>query len=210
MRRLPHSADAQGALVGLLVGVLVLVPGGVVLLSRPSSYTAAASIVVLPDPSLPRDQAASYYDTLSQGQIVGTFAEVLRASVGSSGPSDAPPITVLVVPDTSVVRLVATGASASGAEAAADQALTASAAPLAQLSAPYRASVVSAAAGHAQREGRPLILLVGVLLIVALGAGLLARRAARELDRLRGRPAPRPKEPAGAPHATGAMQDIGR
>lgn len=175
--------------LGVIVGLLIATVGAAVLLASPPSYSAAATLVVLPSTSLTGDEVASYYDTLSQGQVVGTFAEVLRARV-VEGPIDDPEVTVLVVPDTSVIRLVATGETARQAEGAAEQALAAAADPLDGLAAPYRVSVVSGAEGRAKREGRPVPLLVGVVTMAAVGAGLLAHRGERELDRLRTRDAP--------------------
>ena len=71
------------ALTGLAVALLVLVGGWLLYVDRPAEYEASSTLVVLPNE--PQAEAASYYDILSQGQIVTPFAGILdlQATQGS-------------------------------------------------------------------------------------------------------------------------------
>ncbi|SNX96675.1 hypothetical protein SAMN06893097_1057 [Geodermatophilus sabuli] len=196
--------------------VLVLV-GGVVLWSQtPVEYQARATLVVLPQGGAA--EAASYYDTLSRGQIATTFAEILSlradpaAAAGGDG-SDAE-VTVEVVPDTSLIELSATAGAPGAAEAAADAALGQAQPYFDQLGAPYAVSVVEPAAGTAERAGLVLEVFAAVVAAVALIAGLASYLAVRALQhsRRQSRPlaASRPAEPGPAARETAARETAAR
>ena len=172
-------------LTALAVLLLVLVGGGVFWgLERPQ-YRATATLVVLPAADVP--QAASYYDTLSQGQITKTFAQVLGLAAtpapGSAGSGAT--VTVDVVTGTSLIQVTATAPAARQAESAADAALGQARPQFDQLGAPYRVSVVRAAGGTAQRAGLTLAVLAGVVVAVALIAAVASYFAVRALQQSR-------------------------
>lgn len=172
--------------------------GGAFWLQRPVEYQAATTLVVLPQSSA--SEAASYYDTLSRGQITTTLAEILSIkAVPDDGSAE---IAVEVVPDTSLIEVSATAADADAAEEAADQALGQAEPYFNQLGAPYQVSVVDTAEGSATEIGLAAGLLAAVIAAVSLIAGLATYMAVRSLQVARQQTrvieSPAPVEAAGA------------
>ena len=188
MRRRRYLLPAVAALV---VAALVAIGGAVLWQVRPMESRAVSTLVVLP--SSEGAEVASYYDTLSSGQIASTFAEILalRGTAGSSAGTD---LEVRVVPGTSLIRLTATAADAETAEAAADRALARSRPFFDELSAPYSVFEVRSAAGTAENAGLAPGLLTGVVAAVAVIAGLATYLAVHALQS--GGMAVRPRDPA--------------
>jgi hypothetical protein len=180
-------------LTGLAVALLVLVGGWLLYVDRPAEYEASSTLVVLPNEQLA--EAASYYDTLSQGQIVTTFAGILdlqATQVGAAGDEQIREVTVEVVPDTSLIQISGTATDAASAEAATDAVLAQSRAYFDQLTVPYQVNVVQGAAGTAQPAGLASGLLAGVVVAVALIAGIATYLAIRAVL-----PARQPLRPVG-------------
>lgn len=173
-RRLP-------VLAGLLIAVLVGLAGSALWFIRPSQYEASTALVVLP--SGQNDESASFYDTLSRGQVVETFAEILGLQGGQQPELRAAGVTVVVevVPDTSLIEVRATAADAVTAERFADSVLVESRPYFSQLSSPYSVSVVRDATDTAQQVGLPLGPLVAVVAVVAVLTGVAAALATRAL-----------------------------
>jgi len=182
-------------LTGLVVALLVLAGGLLFYADRPAEYEASSTLVVLPNDELA--EAASYYDTLSQGQIVTTFAEILdlQATSAADGAS-VTSVTVDVVPDTSLIRITATAADTQSAETATDAVLAQSQGYFDQLTAPYQISVVQGAAGTAEQTGLAPGLLSGAVAAVALIAGLATYLAIRALLPARQLVRPTAEEPS--------------
>ena len=115
---------------GAVVAALILIAGAVVGLVQKSVFTAESVIVVLPSADLDASDSAAYYETLSRGQIVATFAEVannLRFEqqaeeklLLTDEQRKSVTTTVSVVPDTSVILVRASAEDASLAEQIAD------------------------------------------------------------------------------------------
>jgi hypothetical protein len=101
------------ALLVILAGLLVM-PGG------ESSVTTRTSAVLLPSASIDPADQANYYELLSQGTITGSAAELLRQPRLLTSAAEATPgavaeelrTSVVVVPDTAVLRLEVVGPSA--------------------------------------------------------------------------------------------------
>lgn len=169
------------AVTGLLVALLVLVGGALFWQSQPQQSQAESTLVVLPDAA--SAEAASYYDTLSTGQIATTFAEILaiRGGVTDTGAE----IDVEVVPGTSLINVMATADDAATAEAEADAALERARPYFDQLAGPYDVSVVSSAAGTAESTGLAFPVVAGVIVAVALVAALAAYLATSGLQQAR-------------------------
>lgn len=162
------------------MALLVLVGGWLLYVDRPAEYEASTTLVVLPNDQLA--EAASYYDTLSQGQIVTTFAGILdlqATQVGAAGDEQIREVTVEVVPDTSLIQITGTATDAASAEAATDAVLAQSRVYFDQLTFPYQVNVVQGAAGTAQPTGLAPGLLAGVVAAVALIAGIATYLAIR-------------------------------
>lgn len=179
------------ALTGLVVALLVLVGGWLLYVDRPAEYEASSTLVVLPSDQLA--EAASYYDTLSQGQIVTTFAGILDLQAAQAGAGDehVREVAVDVVPDTSLIQITGTATDAASAEAATDAVLERSRAYFDQLPFPYQVNVVQGAVGTAEPVGLAPGLLAGVVAVVALIAGTAAYLAVRAVL-----PARQPLRPA--------------
>ena len=169
-------------LSGVLVGLLVLAGGGLFWQLWPAEQRATSTLVVLPDAA--GSEVASYYDTLSSGQIATTFAQIVGLRAGDGAPSGVA-VDVDVVPETSLIKVTATAADAATAEAEADAALERARPYFDQLSAPYDLTTVQSAAGTAEPTGLTPGLLAGVVAGLALIAGLASYLAVRGLQQAR-------------------------
>ena len=168
---------------GLVTALLVLLAGGWYVLERPTRWSATSSFVVFPASGDPGSEA-SYYETLSRGQIVSTIAQIVgqQESAGDD-------VVVLVVPETSVITLTATTDSAAASERRAAAQLTSALAAVRTLGLPFDARIVSTGAGTASTAEASTTTLVGVIVFVAVVLGLLVREALAALARRRGRAA---------------------
>ena len=178
-------------LAGVIAALLVVVAGaGLALTSKPK-YTAESVLVVLPSAALDTSDSAAYYETLSRGQIVATFAEVadnLRfqdqaaQNLGLTAEQQAGLSTaVTVVPDTSVILVRTTAGTAAVAEQVADATTTLATAYLAGLSEPYRTDLVHGAAGTATAAGTSPVVLLALAVVVALIVGVGVQQAVYHL-----------------------------
>lgn len=177
VHRLEVVLAAAAALVVLLAGVVF------VLLS-PAQYQATSTLVVLPSSTA---QTPDYYDTLSQGQVTLTFAQVLQlgAAQAAREAGNGAHASVVAVPDTALITASATAADAATAEKAADAVLDRSQQYVAQLHSPYELAVVRRASGTAVRTGVSRSELAVVLPLVALVCGFAVQQAVRALRRPR-------------------------
>lgn len=191
-----HGAFARrevriSVLAGAVAALLVVVAGaGLALMSQPK-WTAESVLVVLPSADLNTSDSAAYYETLSRGQIVATFAEVAdnlrfqdqaeqnlqltdaqRAGVST---------TVTVVPDTSVILVRTTAGTAAVAEQVADATTTLATAYLAGLSEPYRTDLVHGADGTATSSGTSPTTLLALAVVVGLIVGVGIQQAVYHL-----------------------------
>lgn len=169
------------AVTGLLVAVLVLVGGALFWQSQPQQSRAESTLVVLPDAG--SAEAASYYDTLSTGQIATTFAEILAIRGGAT--DTGAEIEVEVLPGTSLIQVTAIAGDDATAEAEADAALERARPYFDQLAAPYDVFVVSPAAGTSEPTGLALPVVAGVVVAVAVIAALAAYLAVSSLQQAR-------------------------
>lgn len=175
--------------VGAAAALLVLVVGLVVAGQRPAQWTAESTLVVLPSTTLSPADQSSYYETLSRGQIVATFAEVAgnrqfqqsteRALGLTEAQREDSDVSISVVPSTAVVLVRATSTSARLAEQLADGAGAGASTYFSGLVQPFTTQQVDAAAGTAYRSGGSNLTLFGVVALLSVGAGLLVRQAIR-------------------------------
>lgn len=178
-------------LAGGLVALLIFIAGAVLALGQKTTYTAEAVVVVLPGAELDDSAAASYYDTLSRGQIVGTFAEVASAQRFeqqaeerlslTDGERATATTTVSVVPATSVLSVRASAEDAELAERLADETMASTTEYLGSLSEAYRLEVVSTAQDSAFSSSTSPTLIFGLSVAVAPIAGLAVQQAVYHL-----------------------------
>jgi hypothetical protein len=182
-------------LAGAVLAVLVLVAGAVLASTQHKTWTAEAALVVLPDKSLDPATSAAFYETLSRGQLVGTFAEVAndagfkaRAVSGlglTATQQEGLQTVVSVVPDTSVILVRTTADDAATSERVAEATATAATTALNGLSDAYRTQVVRDAAGSAFASGLSPALVLVLAAVVALVLGVAVQQAGYQLLRAR-------------------------
>jgi capsular polysaccharide biosynthesis protein len=184
----------------VVVGLVIFGVGLVLILGQPHDWTAKSTAVVLPKADVPEDSAPSYYDTLSQGQIVETYAEVLRLQrfknesvqalkLGVAGESAQ--VTVSVVPNTALLSVTASGPDAQTAEKLADTVLERARTYVNGLSgagrAPYTIQRVSSAAGTGTQPPSNSVTLLAALFVVSLVIAFATYQGVSQLLLLRQR-----------------------
>lgn len=177
----------QSIVIGAVVALLVLVAGLVLAGVSKAQWTAESVSVVLPDPKLDAADQAAYYETLSRGQIVATFAEVasnarfqLQAeqNLGLDAAQQAEVTsTVTVAPSTSVVLIQVVSSDRLIAEKVAGEMTAVSQTYLQGLSQPYRLDVVNPGTDTAYRSSTSPAVLVVAALVVALVGGVAIQQA---------------------------------
>jgi capsular polysaccharide biosynthesis protein len=180
-----------GVLAGVLVAIAIVGAGAAAVLSRPARWSAQSTLVVLPAKNIDLGAAASYYDTLSRGQIVSTLAEILHLAQVVNSASDQTglspslrrmtSVSVTVVPNTALVAVTASAPNAQTAERLADAVAQVGQTYIAGLGSPYTASLVSKASGTGTRNGLGLSKLLTILVVAALAAGLGTQQAVYQL-----------------------------
>lgn len=200
----PRRALRTSVAVGLVVALMLVVAGAIYAFNQPRAWVAESLVVVLPSAELDEATSASYYETLSRGQIVATFAEVagsLRFSeqaeerLGLSAAQRAAVTTeVTVVPDTAVLLIRSTAGEAEVARQVSAKTTDLSVQYLAGLSRPYRAVPVPSARGAAEPTGTSPLLLLAAALVTGLVIGLAVQQAVYHLTvAARGPDAPDPE-----------------
>lgn len=194
MRR-PKSTAARplrrSIVLGLVVALLALAAGVGLAATQQRAFTAESVLVVLPKASLNDATSAAFYETMSRGQIVGTFAEVAdnptfeRQSADKLALTDAQrkqvSTTVSVVPDTSVILVRVTAGAASVAEQLADATAALATTYLAKLSDAYRTQIVHSAQGSATTSGLSPTMLLILGAAVGLSAGVAVQQVVYHL-----------------------------
>ena len=188
----PEEGRLARSVVAGIVAALLVVMGGVFFdAALPRRWSATAALVVLPAPNLNQEAVAGFYETLSRGQIVATYAEILRSQrfeVAAERELRLTPaqrreasVSVRIVPETALITVTATAASPTVAERLADRIAAVADTSISALGQPYTVSSVTGARGTAEKSGistEGLALVVGV---VALAVGLAAQQAVYQL-----------------------------
>lgn len=215
----PRRVTRLSLVAGGLVATLIALVAAVVGLSQKTEFTAESVIVVLPTADLEASVSAAYYETLSRGQIVATFAEVannLRFEqqaeeklLLSEEQRKSVTTTVSVVPDTSVILVRASAEDAALAEQIADSSTSLATEYLGSLSKPYRTELVHGAQNSAYRSSTSPVLLFIIAVVVGLISGLAIQQAVYHLlTTIHSRPEPRdPADDARADIATTSETD---
>jgi hypothetical protein len=146
-------------------------------------WLAEATAAVLPANSDPTYDAI-YYETLSNGQLVLTLAEVVR-----SAPAEAigATVDVRVVPETSILVIEAQSTTRESAELAVANKLVAGTSSISVLQIPYRLNVLANGTGTAsfvQPSGLARLIVAGgaaaaVFLVLAAGVPWVRRQLRR-------------------------------
>jgi capsular polysaccharide biosynthesis protein len=179
---------SRRSVVGGLITALVVAAIGLALLGfRSVAWTVRSSLLILPTEVAAQTDGPGYYDTLNQGQIVATFAQVLQAenapgqlprSAGrTSDQASKVKIAMNAVPNTSIIDITVDAPTAGQAEQVANSVAAASLRTLEQLGTPYRASIVSPGKPALAKPIGPSRLTLGlVIAAVAILAGVGAQQ----------------------------------
>jgi capsular polysaccharide biosynthesis protein len=189
---------------GAIAALAILFAGGMLIRSQPEGWSADATLVVTPASSLGNTAAAAYYETLSHGQIVSTYAEVLRLSDLESrveraisvpaADRDATSVSIHVVPETSLIIVRSSAPSKDLAERFAAAAAQSGAADLVALKQPFTVATLRSAETRATENDRNTLAIALVAVVLAAIAALLVARAvvqvqlllaARQIEQLR-------------------------
>lgn len=158
------------------LGVFAFVVGiGVAVESaRPAQWTASSSFAVFPATLTPEAEA-SFYETLSRGQIISTIAQVVASQPQELAPASS--VQVEVIPETSLVRLVATAPDAETAQRLADERLTTAVAAVEELGIPFSARAVDEAADTVQEIAPARAVNLSIAVIAAAVLALVVQQA---------------------------------
>lgn len=196
MRGREYGRRRRGVLVpslvaGVIVALLVAVGAVAFASSRPTGYEAEAQLVVLPREGLEPAALTAYYETLSRGQIVGTFAEVLqldRFVASAADDMDLTPaeldgvdVDAAVIPESSMISLTVRAADARSAESLTDGIVAGSADFVTQLSDGYVLELVSPADGTAAAAGLSGLAYAAVMVVTALVLGAGAQQVVQQM-----------------------------
>lgn len=203
----PGRRIGVGVVAGVLIAAVIFAGGLFWVFTRSHDWSAKATAVVLPAPGIPSGTAASYYDTLSRGQIVETYAEILRLkkfqNASASGlnltasQAGKATVTVAVVPNTALLTITATATNGAVAEALADGVFIQASEYVRSLASPYVVNSVSTAKGSATETTSHTGGFLAVLVVVALVVGLGVQQAVSQLANARSKsvlpPVPAPQ-----------------
>jgi capsular polysaccharide biosynthesis protein len=191
--------------VGLVVAVVLAGAGAFYAFASPRSWVAESMVVVLPSAALDEATSASYYETLSRGQIVATFAEVAGTQrfeqqaedrLGlSAAAREVVSTEVTVVPDTAAILIRSTAGDAEVAQRVAQITTALSVSYLAGLTEPFRVVTVPSG-GAAEPTGMSPIVLAAAGLMAGLVAGLAVQQAVYHLGAAVRGAAPADPQPA--------------
>jgi capsular polysaccharide biosynthesis protein len=175
-----RRAFARSLWIGGVVVLAIVVGGGITLVREPPLRIAGTRLLVEPAPDLPDEEMARYYEMRDRGEIVATFAQLIRdreldeaaidALGGPSATGDVE-VDVEVVLATSVLRVAAEARSSRVAVAIANDVASRSADYLNGLDLPFRVRITGEA-NRAREAGASTTARLIVLLLVALIVGV--------------------------------------
>jgi capsular polysaccharide biosynthesis protein len=209
--RRPGAAGLRASIaVGLVVALVLAAAGAFYAFSQQRTWVAESMVVVLPSTALDEATSASYYETLSRGQIVATFAEVAGTQRFEQQAEDQLRLSaaerslvsteVSVVPDTAVILIRSTAGDARIAQEISRVTTSLSVTYLGGLTQPYRAVTVPSGS-TAEPTGMSPWVLAAAGLMAGLVAGLAVQQAVYHLSAaVRGsRAEPQPMSPEPQP-----------
>jgi capsular polysaccharide biosynthesis protein len=158
---------------------------------RPTGWEAEARVVVLPAGRPGQPAETGYYESLSRGQIVGTFAEMLQLDRFEAGVADGLSLTpeerqsvevrATVIPDSAMITVTASAPDRVTAETMADAVILSSSDELATFAEPYTLELVSSASGQGRQVGLPGLEYGLIMTVVALVGGIAVQQAVHQL-----------------------------
>ena len=188
MRFVPSGRRALPSIVaGVVVAALVMAAGAYLVSGRPTQWESRGSVLVLPAARLETDQVPGYYETLSRGQVVESYAEILRLQRFADATAESLDVPkadldgvraeVSVPTGTALIQVRVTAPTADVAERMTAGIVTAAAAYINDLAQPYDATVASDGVGTAEQRVPPTRILFGLVALGALALGLIVQQA---------------------------------
>ncbi|WP_236147335.1 hypothetical protein [Mycolicibacterium sp. CH28] len=170
-----------GALIGAAVGALAAPP--------PSKFTASANVALLPPADLTAQEASSFWEVLTRGQVTRTaavlYADTRWLSSAAKSAKVSPnelSLTAGALPETTMLTVTVTAPSSTAAEAALNDVLTTATPEVSALASPYDVKVLFPLEGSAVPvpvPGKAQLAAAGGIggLLVAIGVSwVIARR----------------------------------
>ncbi|GFM19196.1 MULTISPECIES: hypothetical protein [Mycobacteriaceae] len=196
------------ALIGAVLGAAI----GAVLGASSSRYVAMANVAFLPAPELSSEEASSFWEVLTRGQITRTAAIIYddprwlsEAAADAGVPRDDLTLAASALPDTTMLSVTVTAGSPDAAETALNTVLVTATPEVSSLAAPFFVKVLWPTENSSWAEPAPSrtqLAAAGALGGLLLGAGVgwfLQRR--RPTAEMPGRHAGMPGRHSDGPHA---------
>jgi capsular polysaccharide biosynthesis protein len=213
MRFIPSGRRALPSIVaGVVVAALVVATGVYFVSGRPTVWESRGSVLVLPASRLETNQVPGYYETLSRGQVVESYAEIVRLQRFADATAEelgVPPAElsevradVSVPTGTALIQVRVTAPSAEVSERMTAGIVTAAAGYINDLAQPYDATVASDGVGTAQQRSPATKVLFGIVALAAVALGVIVQQVWWILQQALGQSGAHTK--VGAPAAAGA------
>lgn len=168
--------------VAAFVGSLIGAGLGYLLAPEAHRYQASANVALLPAANLTTEEASSFWDVLTRGQISRTAAVLYEdprwlpsAANAAKVPESELTVTSAALPETTMVSVTVTAGSPAAAEAALNDVLTTATAEVTSLTAPYAVKVIWPPKGSATPvpiAGRSQLAVAGALGGLLIGAAV--------------------------------------
>lgn len=171
-RRSEPAASAvltRAVVLSLVSALLVLVAGGLVVLTRSSTYEASVDVLVSPVAGATDADAASLFDTLSKGQVAATAAEIYRQPQWRGDRVGT--VEAGVITPSAVIQVVGRASSAAEAQELVLAVLAAADPTVNRVLDPYRVDRLDTAAPSTAPVGLSRPLQLALVLLAALVAG---------------------------------------
>lgn len=192
-RRTVRLFRTPGLRFGILVAVLVAALGWTFASQQPTRWSADADLLLAPDVSDPGLETSSFYDTLGNGQLPATAAEIVsegrfvREIKRDNNIPDAEQVSISVtqVPETAIVRATVTARTARVATLVAGELPSRTIPTVSRLLAPYALTSLGDPADTVEQTSLNLSQLAVVVAIAALLMGVAAQQVVLQLARAR-------------------------
>lgn len=146
------------ALIGAVLGAAL----GAAAAPTSSRYMATANVALLPAPELTSEEASSYWEVLTRGQITRTAAIIYddprwlsQAADDAGVPRDDVTLTAAALPDTTMLSVTVSAGSADAAETALNTVLVTATPEVSSLAAPFFVKVLWPTENSAWTEPAP-------------------------------------------------------
>ena len=201
-RRTARLFHIPGLRFGIIVAIVVTALGWTFAHQQPTRWSAEVDLLLAPGVSGPSLETSSYYDTLSNGQLPATAAEILsegryvREIRRDHNISDAEQVSISVtqVPETAIVRATVTARTPRVATLVAGELPSRTIPTVDRLLAPYALTSLGDPADTVQQTSLDRQQLAVVVAIAALLLGIAAQQIVLQLARAR-RGATQPPSP---------------